>query len=357
MQKIPPEILDDIRRCIPISDVVGASVAWDRKKSHPGKGDFWACCPFHAEKSSSFHADNRRGRYHCFGCGASGDHFKFLVEVDGLHFLDAVRRLADEAGVDVSPWVGDRRELTDEEKQDFARKKAERAAADEQRRQEDELAAAEKAEDVRAIWNASQPIAGTLAERYLIGRGIPSQKWAPALRFNAGLSHPDGGRWPVLICGVQNPKNALVGIWRIYLDPETGRKSLVSPAKMGLGPCKGGAVRLGPVSETICVCEGVETGLGVNALLGGRWPVWAGLSTSGMIGLDLPAAVKTVKLYADGDRHKFRADGKVSDPPGSVAAEKLRERLVADGVQVSIHTPPDGMDWLDCWIAQSEAAE
>lgn len=91
--------LEEVRDRIPISDVVGRRVTFDRKKSNPAKGDFWACCPFHGEKTPSFHCENQKGRYHCFGCGASGDHFRFMTELDGLSFPEAVERLADEAGI------------------------------------------------------------------------------------------------------------------------------------------------------------------------------------------------------------------------------------------------------------------
>lgn len=97
--RFSPHLLDDIRNRLPISQIVGARVSWDRRKSQPAKGDYWACCPFHQEKTPSFHCDDRRGRYHCFGCGASGDHFRFVVETEGLSFPEAVERLAEEAGV------------------------------------------------------------------------------------------------------------------------------------------------------------------------------------------------------------------------------------------------------------------
>ncbi|MEM7427905.1 MAG: DNA primase [Pseudomonadota bacterium] len=93
------QILDDIRARLPISEVVGRKVTWDRRKSVPSKGDHWACCPFHGEKTPSFHADDRRGRYHCFGCKASGDIFRFVTETEGLSFPEAVEMLAGMAGV------------------------------------------------------------------------------------------------------------------------------------------------------------------------------------------------------------------------------------------------------------------
>ena len=97
--RFPDQFLEQIRARVNISSVVGRHVQWDRRKSNPGKGDFWACCPFHSEKSPSFHADDRKGRYHCFGCKASGDVFYFLVEKQGLKFHEAVEQLAQEAGL------------------------------------------------------------------------------------------------------------------------------------------------------------------------------------------------------------------------------------------------------------------
>jgi DNA primase len=92
-------VLNSIRNRLPISAVVGRRVTFDRRKSQPARGDFWACCPFHKENTPSFHCNDRRGIYHCFGCGATGDHFKFVTETEGLTFGEAVERLAGDAGV------------------------------------------------------------------------------------------------------------------------------------------------------------------------------------------------------------------------------------------------------------------
>lgn len=97
--RFPPAFLDDIRARVPLSTVVGQRVAWDKRKTSPGRGDFWACCPFHGEKTPSFHVEDRKGRYHCFGCGVSGDHFRFLTDKDGLSFPEAVEQLAALAGL------------------------------------------------------------------------------------------------------------------------------------------------------------------------------------------------------------------------------------------------------------------
>lgn len=92
-------LLDEIRAAVPITDVVGQYVAWDHGKSNYGRGDMWACCPFHGESTPSFHAEAQEGRYHCFGCGVSGDHFEFLMANDGRNFPEAVAAVAEMAGI------------------------------------------------------------------------------------------------------------------------------------------------------------------------------------------------------------------------------------------------------------------
>ncbi|KQI68049.1 DNA primase [Loktanella sp. 3ANDIMAR09] len=96
---LPPGFLDELRTRLSISDVVGRKVMWDSRKSNAGKGDMWAPCPFHQEKSASFHVDDRKGFYHCFGCHAGGDVFKFVCETENVGFMEAVQILAGEAGM------------------------------------------------------------------------------------------------------------------------------------------------------------------------------------------------------------------------------------------------------------------
>lgn len=99
MMRFANSFLDEIRDRVPISTVIGQRTTWDRRKTNASRGDWWACCPFHGEKSASFHCEDRKGRYHCFGCGASGDHFRFLTEHDGLSFPEAVQQIAALAGI------------------------------------------------------------------------------------------------------------------------------------------------------------------------------------------------------------------------------------------------------------------
>jgi DNA primase len=96
---LPPGFLDELRNRVPISQVVGRKVIWDNRKSNQAKGDFWAPCPFHQEKSASFHVDDRKGFYYCFGCHAKGDALGFVQETENVGFMEAVEILAREAGM------------------------------------------------------------------------------------------------------------------------------------------------------------------------------------------------------------------------------------------------------------------
>ncbi|QFT59261.1 DNA primase [Sulfitobacter sp. THAF37] len=96
---LPPGFLDELRSRASLSQVVGRKVIWDQRKSNQGKGDMWAPCPFHQEKSASFHVDDRKGFYYCFGCHAKGDAISFVRETENVGFMEAVETLAREAGM------------------------------------------------------------------------------------------------------------------------------------------------------------------------------------------------------------------------------------------------------------------
>ncbi|WP_333817358.1 DNA primase [Tabrizicola sp.] len=96
---LPNGFLDELRTRVTLSAIVGRKVTWDMRKSNLAKGDFWAPCPFHQEKSASFHVDDRKGYYYCFGCHAKGDAVTFVKEAENLGFMEAVEVLAREAGM------------------------------------------------------------------------------------------------------------------------------------------------------------------------------------------------------------------------------------------------------------------
>ncbi len=110
---LPPGFLDELRSRTSLQAVAGRKVIWDQKKSNQGKGDMWAPCPFHQEKTASFHVDDRKGYYYCFGCHAKGDIFAFVQETENVGFMEAVDILAREAGMQVPARDPKAQEKTD----------------------------------------------------------------------------------------------------------------------------------------------------------------------------------------------------------------------------------------------------
>ncbi len=93
---LTPQWLDALRARITLSAVIGRNV----RLTKAGR-EFRACCPFHDEKSPSFYVNDAKGFYHCFGCQAHGDAIRWLTDHQGLAFMDAVKELASEAGLEL----------------------------------------------------------------------------------------------------------------------------------------------------------------------------------------------------------------------------------------------------------------
>ena len=93
---LSPAFLDELRSRVSLSGVIGRTTRLT-KAGH----EFKACCPFHNEKSPSFTVSDQKGFYHCFGCGAHGDAIRWLTDQRGMGFMDAVKELAAEAGMEV----------------------------------------------------------------------------------------------------------------------------------------------------------------------------------------------------------------------------------------------------------------
>ena len=93
---LSPAFLDELRARTSLSALIQRSTRLQRA------GREWkACCPFHKEKTPSFTVSDEKGFYHCFGCGAHGDAIRWLTDARGLAFMDAVKELADAAGMEV----------------------------------------------------------------------------------------------------------------------------------------------------------------------------------------------------------------------------------------------------------------
>ena len=135
---------------------------------------------------------------------------------------------------------------------------------------------------------------------------------------------------------------APLAIHRTFLARDGAGKAPVNPAKMMLGPCRGGVVRLAQPDALLMIGEGIETCL--SAMQATGHPAWAALSTSGLRSLDLPRDVRDVIVLADGDE------------PGEAAARDCALRWKREGRRVRIARPPTGMDFNDLLVASSSSS-
>lgn len=91
---LTPEFLQELKYKCDIVEVISQYVPLQKKG-----GRYFGCCPFHNEKTPSFCVNQQSGFYHCFGCGASGDIIKFIMEIESMSFFDAVKYLAQKANI------------------------------------------------------------------------------------------------------------------------------------------------------------------------------------------------------------------------------------------------------------------
>jgi DNA primase len=104
---VPRHIIDEIRARVDIVDLIGSYITLKRAGN-----SYKALCPFHREKTPSFTVHPARQIFHCFGCGAGGDAFKFVMQYENVDFMDAVRMLAQRAGVQLQFTDAERNEAT-----------------------------------------------------------------------------------------------------------------------------------------------------------------------------------------------------------------------------------------------------
>ena len=186
------ENLADLKTRVRLSEFVASRV-----KLTPGNGDRFGLCPFHAERSPSFTVNDAKGFFHCFGCGAHGDILDWWEMAEG--------------------WPSPMRE------NGFAAKPARNRSRRRVRfaRPDREPETAEKQAAALAIWRASTPIGGTLAETYLrgarrIGLDLPAcLRFHPGLRFDPRRSD----ELPAMVAAVTDLVGAVVAIQRTFLLP------------------------------------------------------------------------------------------------------------------------------------------
>src|SRR5437763_2749083 len=156
----PPGFLDELRARIPLGSLVGRHVRLLRR----GR-ELAGLCPFHHEKTPSFYVVEDKGFFHCFGCGAHGDAVGYLMRAENLDFIEAIERLAAEAGLAVPQQTPQERERAQRQKTLL-----------------EALAAAANFYEAR-LWSP----AGARAREYLAARGLDEETirrfrlgWAPS---------------------------------------------------------------------------------------------------------------------------------------------------------------------------------
>jgi phage/plasmid primase-like uncharacterized protein len=316
-----------------LSALVGQSLSL----RHAGTG-FVGLCPFHLEKSPSFHIDDRLARFRCFGCGASGDAIDWLVLRERVTPLQALLMLEDQSGFPL--------QARESQADDVIAASPSRPT---HRMEEDR---ARKTAWARRLWSTCQPLQGSPAEAYLRSRGITVEP-GPALAFHSALRHPATKRFhPALIAAVTDGGGRISGIHRTFLLSNGTGKADVFPAKMMAGVCMGRCVRFGRPGETsghiLAIGEGIETSLSVRQATG--LPVWAALSLSNMDRVPVPqdGSVREIVLLADADE----ADRAAADDIRERAAEAYGQA----GFTVRIARPPEGTDFNDVLRAAGPCA-
>ncbi|MEM7724333.1 MAG: CHC2 zinc finger domain-containing protein [Pseudomonadota bacterium] len=261
---------DDVKSKVSLAEVAAASVEWDMAKSNPSKGDWWAPCPFHNEKTSSFHISEpggTRGMFHCFGCHASGSVIDFVMQRDGSSFGDAVNHLADTGGVG---------RVVDPAEQDRIKRDADRRR--EKAEKEDRIHAERKLQAASSLWRESVADHPDLTT-YLEGRGIrleaiggvpPTLRYHPNLAYTSPSTRQVVHRGPAVVAFIGRRK--LMGVQRIWIDGDR-RASFDNGAKVPkailgfTGQIKGNPVCLTRPANKLIVGEGIETTLaGLSAL-------------------------------------------------------------------------------------------
>src|SRR6478752_3519804 len=94
--RIPDELIEKIQRTSDIVELISEYVQLKKQGRN-----YFGLCPFHGENSPSFSVSTDKQIYHCFGCGAGGNVFSFLMELEGVSFLEAAVKLAEKANIDL----------------------------------------------------------------------------------------------------------------------------------------------------------------------------------------------------------------------------------------------------------------
>ena len=183
-------------------------------------------------------------------------------------------------------------------------------------------------EAARRLFAASKSVRGTLAERYLRGRGIVLPPEVSALRFHPRCFYraPSGRQmWPAMIAAVTDLDGTLTGVHRTWLDPNGGKAPVDQPRR-AMGHLLGNAVRFGAVRDVLAAAEGIETALSLKTVLPAL-PVVAALSAAHLAALTLPPTLRRFYIARD------------NDAAGFCSVERLRDRFQRCALDLRVLIP------------------
>ena len=189
-------------------------------------------------------------------------------------------------------------------------------------------------ESARRLFGMSQPIAGTVLESYLRGRGITDLHGIASLRFHPRCYYrPEADApteiWPAMIAAVTDLNGHITGAHRTWLDPSGRDKAPVDTPRRAMGHLLGYAVRFGPASDVMAAGEGIETMLSLRSVLP-RLPMVAALSANHLAAILFAPTLR--RLYVARD----------DDPAGHAAMATLTERAQAVGSEALPLLPTAG---------------
>jgi len=198
--------------------------------------------------------------------------------------------------------------------------------------------------EIRRILDGCRPLVGSLAETYLLSRGL-SDPVSPDLRFHEDLADYETARgYPAMVAVIRDGTGQPTGgIHRTFLRDDGSGKA--APGKKMLGPVGGGHVRLAAIGEDgrLGIAEGIETALAAAKLF--AIPTWAGLSADGVRRFQWPPGIRELTIFAD------------AGEAGRQAATALAERATAAGIEHRIVTPLYGDDFAHDLSRGAGAAE
>jgi DNA primase len=267
-----------------------SSLVRQRVKLKPVSGGFMGLCPFHAEKTPSLSIRDDIGRFKCFGCGAAGDIFDWLMIIKGSTFQEAYQELC---GGPVGAFRAD---------------PVERAVLESEARKTDD---SRRIAHAHNLWLKALPIAGTLAQRYLVNtRGIRGPIPDLLKYTRSAYCSVLGEETEALIAPLQDGNGHVTAVQQIFLCRETDdawRDERNKRVKRTLGAMRDGAVRLGVPDTTLGLAGSVEDALAASSLY--SLPVWATCGEQRMGRVWVPPEVDRVVIFADADDVGMRVAG------------------------------------------------